>query len=138
MIKALFQLTLFALLFVGCLQKEPIVPKTLTDIEPFLKNSPILLKENQQKLYTDFLLHYYMPWQNKKIDATYKDTTWAIRLYSAKKLYAENRLPLPANHLKRWIENANYKSFNSLKRYAVVVHPSNLRVFPTNRHISRL
>jgi len=135
MIKTLFQLTIFAILFTGCLQKEPIVPKTLTDIKPFLKNRYIPLKENQQKLYADFLSHYYMPWQNKEINATYEDITWAVRLYSAKKIYAENRLPLSADRLNRWIENANYKAFNSLKKYAIVVHPSNLRVFPTNRPI---
>jgi len=136
MIKTLFQLTLFVILFAGCVQKEPTTPETLTEIEPFLKNRPVnLSKKRQQKLYADFLSNYYMPWQNEEINATYEDITWAVRLYSAKKIYAENRLPLPTVRLNRWIENSNYKAFNSQKKYAIVVHPSNLRVFPTNRPI---
>jgi hypothetical protein len=135
MIRAIFQITLFTFLFVGCTVKEPITPKTLTDIEPFLKDKPTLSKERQKRLYADFLSHYYMPWQNNEINATYEDITWAVRLYTSKKIYAENRLPLSENRLYRWIENANYKAFNTLKRYAIVVHPSNLRVFPTNRPI---
>ncbi|WOE70332.1 SH3 domain-containing protein [Hydrogenimonas thermophila] len=136
MIKAFFQLALFVILFAGCVSKEPIHPKILTEIEPFLKETTVnLSKEKQQKLYADFISHYYMPWQNKEVNATYEDITWAVRLYTSKKIYAENRLPLPADRLNRWIKNANYKSFNSLKKYAIVVHPSNLRVFPTNRPI---
>ena len=136
MIQALFQLTLFTILFTGCISKEPTLPKTFTEIEPFLKDKSVnISKERQQKLYADFLSHYYMPWQSSEINATYEDITWAIRLYKSKKVYGENRLPLTADRLNRWIENANYKAFNSLKKHAIVVHPSNLRVFPTNRPI---
>ena len=123
-------------LFAGCGLKEPTTPKIATEIEPFLKKRKIdLSKERQQKLYDDFLAHYYRPWQKSEINATYEDITWAVRLYTHKKLFAENRLPLSSKRLKRWIKSANYKAFNTLKKYAIVVHPSNLRVFPTNRPI---
>ncbi|RUM45543.1 MAG: hypothetical protein DSY46_02670 [Hydrogenimonas sp.] len=120
----------------GCAPKQPPIPKTSTEITPFLEQAPTSLPTYLQKrLYADFLSHYYRPWQLNQVDVTYKEATWAVRYYRSKSLFGENRRPLPKERFNAWVNNANYHAFNRLKRHAIVIHPTSLRLFPTHRPI---
>jgi len=42
-----------------------------------------------------------------ELNVTRAKATWAIRYYTSKMIYAENRLPLKKERLEKWIENSN-------------------------------
>ncbi|BDY13395.1 SH3 domain-containing C40 family peptidase [Hydrogenimonas cancrithermarum] len=122
--------------FAGCAPKSPHLLETSTQIAPFLKQvSGPLPKTQEKRLYADFLARYYRPWQLDELDTTAETASWAVRHYAGKALFAENRRPLPKARFDAWVENADYEAFNTLKRHAIVVHPTSLRLFPTRRPI---
>ncbi len=130
-------LALSILLFLGgCAQKRPSAPYTTDKIAPFLRESPASLSDRERSvLYTDFLRHRYSPWLLSEINATSDSVSWAVRHYEKRRLYAENRLPLPKSRWRRWVENADFGAVNSLRRHAVTIRPSDLRLFPSDRPI---
>ncbi|BBG66547.1 putative lipoprotein [Hydrogenimonas sp.] len=120
----------------GCALKKPSSPAVSENIAPFLKGAPPPLGEKEKsRLYADFLQKRYTPWLLNEVNATAETASWAVRHYGKKELYGENRLPLQKERWRRWIENADYSSLNSLKRRAVTVYPCSLRLFPTDRPI---
>ena len=122
------------LLFAGCATREPAVVHVSGTILPFLSQAPAPLEASRQKrLYADFLSHRYAPWQMDALDATYEQATWPVSYYASKEIYAENRRPMPKARFRHWVENADYGAYNTLKRHALVIHPSALRLFPTRR-----
>ncbi len=136
MIRPLLGALFFALLLAGCAPKSPAVPQVEEDLSPFLRNLPAPLeKRTRSRLYADFLQKRYTPWLLTEVNATRESASWAVRRYAKKELYGENRRPLLKKRWRSWIENANYPSLNSLRRHALTVHPSSLRLFPTDRPI---
>ncbi len=126
---------LFALLIGGCAYKKP-APLTTEELAPFLKNDPASLSPKEHsRLYADFLQKRYTPWLLNRVDTASSSVTWAIRYYEKRTLFGENRLPLLKSRWSRWIENLNYDALNRMKRHAVTIRPSNLRLFPSERPI---
>jgi len=128
-----FLLMVLSLWFTGCCElRIPLEEQISENITPFLNQVPFPLDPDlQSKFYSDFLVHYYSPWQLDGLDVPYAKATWAEQYYTKKNIYAENRLPLKKECFEAWIHNANFGAFNTLKRHAIVIYPSSLRVFPT-------
>jgi len=128
-----FHLIVLTLWVTGCCRlQRPLARQTSENIVPFLSQVPPPFDSYRQaKFYTDFLTHYYAPWQMHALDVTFAKATWAVRYYTSKTIYAENRLPFKKESLKKWINNSNNNAFNTLKCHAIVTHPSSLRLFPT-------
>ncbi|WP_456451234.1 SH3 domain-containing protein [Hydrogenimonas sp.] len=123
------------LFFVGCAPRTP-SPHLVDDLTPFLKQAPPPLAPNKQAtLYRDLLAHRYAPWQMTELNATYAEATWAISHYRDKAIFGENLRPIPPDVYESWVRNARYDAYDTLKRHAVVTHPSALRLFPTHRPI---
>jgi len=124
------------ILLAGCVPKTPVIPHLQNDMTPFLKQLPSPLNaSNRHRLYTDMLEHRYRPWQLEALDATREAATWAERYYATKTLYGENRRPLQKSRFERWIHISAFENYNTLKRHALTVHPTSLRLFPTSRPI---
>lgn len=117
----------------GCCGLQlPLSKQISENIAPFLAQAPAPLDSRlQKKFYTDLLTYYYAPWVMNALDVPYARGTWATRYYASKMVYAENRLPLKKARFEAWVDNANDSAFNTLKRHAIVTHPSALRLFPT-------
>ncbi|WP_201354072.1 SH3 domain-containing C40 family peptidase [Hydrogenimonas urashimensis] len=136
MLRTLFLLTVSLFLTTGCAPKQPAVPKISVSLEGFVCQAPPPLTDSQRKrLYIDFLAHRYAPWLTDELNATGSEATWAVDFFKKRSLYGENRLPLPKKRLNGWITNANYSAFNTLKRHAIVIHPTSLRLLPTHRPV---
>ena len=132
MLRAILLLAASIVWITGCAPRQAIVPDISEKITPFIAQAPLSLREERQKsLYTDFLAHHYAPWQMEELNATYQEATWAIGYFANKSLYGENRLPLDRTRYEAWVSNAHFDAFNTLKRHAIVIHPSSLRLLPT-------
>ncbi len=127
---------LLLLWFGGCALKESPEPDLSERISPFLSQLPPPQEASEvSRRYTGFLGRRYAPWSMRELNATRKEATWAIGHYAAKPLFAENRRPLPKERFEAWVRNADYGAFNTLRRHAVTLHPTSLRLFPTMRPI---
>ncbi len=85
--------------------------------------------------YADMLEHRYRPWRLEALDVTREAASWAERFYAKKRVYGINRLPLERKRFNRWLRNGAFDDYNSLKRHALTIHPTALRLFPTKHPI---
>ena len=140
---------LVPLVFISCSTKEikkvtPIVLDDeinydIKDIKTISQN-PVdyqqnikLLERNKQSIFNKkFDKRYFKPWSLKNISISKKESTWAF-LYQYKKMYGQNYRLIKKELFQHWIDNSNFKKFNSVKQNAITIKNSNLRVFPTNK-----
>jgi hypothetical protein len=128
-------LPLFLLLLAGCAPKKPGLP-IRHDIEAFLDQAPPPLDEAAAaRLYADLLAHRYEPWLLEDLNATRREAAWAVEYFSKKSIYGENLRPIPPERFEAWVRNARYDALDTLRRHAIVVHPTSLRLLPTHRPI---
>lgn len=129
--------TLIVVLFSACGKKEPepqvndllSIPQNPSiftkDIQPVDKNFQI--KEDKK-----FNEKYFRPWSINKLSYTLKQATWG-HYYSKKEMYGFNKQPLKKEWFEKHINNADYKKFDTVRKKAITVKNSHLRVFPTSR-----
>ena len=123
------------LFLAGCAPKTPQLPLS-HDIDAFVPQAPAPLEEEKAaRLYADLLAHRYAPWQNRELNATPEEAAWAVAHFADKTIYGENLRPIPRERYEAWVRNARYDAFGTLRRRAVVTHPTSLRLFPTRKPI---
>ncbi|WDL69383.1 SH3 domain-containing protein [Helicobacter winghamensis] len=123
----------FALVFLGCAKKdlEPIslvLPKQ--DLREFVKDFEVL--ENMESKKQEYLKHFFSPWE-KKVRLKAKDVQWGLQAAYAKQGFGENLEPYSINEIKALELEANFKTFPSVKKPAIITRSTNLRVLPTNK-----
>lgn len=134
-------MSLGIILFIGCTPKSFKTNEIMDfskhkylieDFSNTYKSSFSLLK--QDELNKKFYQQYFRPWKLKKLSYTKKDASWGIRAYGhSKSLYGENRRKLSKESLLQLIENANFSTYNSLRKKAITTTNTSLRVLPTSK-----
>ncbi|MCF6201777.1 MAG: SH3 domain-containing protein, partial [Hydrogenimonas sp.] len=122
-----------ALLLGGCAQKITKEPKTLENLSHFAVQTLPLAPKEASRAYNRFLSKRYMPWQIDKINASMEEIRWGERFILKNKIFSFNRKPLKRGELNRVIVNSNYGSINILRKRAITIYPSNLRLFPSSK-----
>lgn len=87
--------------------------------------------ELQLKLYEDFLIKYFKPWEINQISYPIDIATWAFE-YKNKDVYGENHKLISKEWFDNIIDNSNFEQFNTLSKKAITIRHTNLRALPTN------
>jgi len=129
-------LPLLLLLGLGGCALKPERPRTLQSVDLFLDQAPPPLAQAAlDRHYTDLLAHRYEPWRLDDLNATPAQAAWPVAYYAGKAIYGENLRPIPKRRFDAWVRNARYDALDTLRRRAITVRPTSLRLFPTHRPI---
>jgi len=102
------------------------------------KYQPSISIEKQKQLNKEFYRQFFRPWRINKLTDSKKNASWGIRVYGkSKSLYGVNRRVLSREFLNKFVENANFDKYNSLKRKAITLKNTSLRVLPTDKPLFR-
>ena len=94
--------------------------------------------ERQRAFNKEFYQKYFRPWQIDSLPYSKEDASWGVRVYGkSKSLYGVNRRVLSSEFLAKFVENANFDRYNSVKREAITVKNTSLRVLPTDKPLFR-
>ena len=90
--------------------------------------------ENKTNSYTEVYDDiYYLPYTLQQAPYSLNDILWPFRSYTYPKFYAENL----QKYSKKWYQDQNrsahFEKYDSLRKYAVTLHFTNLRSFPTDK-----
>jgi cell wall-associated NlpC family hydrolase len=135
-IRILFLSIIIFTIFVGCGNK----PIETTSINKFqeIKQEPSsyvqtlqpISKKMQNKFIKNFKNKYFYPWNLNKSTMSYKDATWGL-IYSKMNVFSENLTPISKEWFDNIIEQSNFESFDTLRKKAITINNSHLKVFPT-------
>ena len=162
MLKSLITLVLITIFLVGCGDTQPkivkiqpqivktiylsenkpcnVEPKDLTiypqKAKTYTKNVKSLSAKQKTKLTKEFFKIHFRPWNVKKMSISKENASWG-NIYSKTTMYRENYRKVPKQWFKNMISLANMDKFNSVKKRAITVRNSDLKVFPTTKPIFR-
>jgi len=135
-IKILITLVTTIILTTGCVKQE-VETATINDLEnikqkPYLyvKDLKPIPKKQQLNFIKDFQNKYFYPWHINKFTLSYKDATWG-NIYKEKEVYSENLTLISKEWFDTIIDDANFTNFDTLRKKAITINNSHLRVFPT-------
>ena len=124
------------ILYTGCAQKE-IETTTINDLQNitqkpyiYVKNLKPISKKLQINFIKDFKKKYFYPWHLTKTTFSYKDATWG-NMYANMEVYSENLTPISKEWFDTIISNSNFAQFDTLRKKAITINNSHLKVFPT-------
>lgn len=134
--KSIFFIMILSALISGCIKKE-ITVQTPYDLE-ILEQKPYLyiheditiLQEEKVRLYSDFLVKFFKPWDIEQISYDIEIAKWAFE-YTQKTVYGENHLLITKEWFDNIIEYANFEDFNTQAKKAITINNSHLRALPT-------
>lgn len=109
---------------------KKVLPKLKQEPSSYIKNIEPLSKKVQNSFIKDFKNKYFYPWNLKKFTFSYKDATWGL-MYSKMDVYSENLTPISKEWFDAIIEQSNFKKFDTLRKKAITINNSHLKVFPT-------
>lgn len=102
-------------------------------INPETKDKPLIPAEKQIQLYFDFVDNHFAPWHRTEPKKSKDKLFWGAKAFKDKKLYGENKLPLPENWLKKMLSASNMEDFPLLSQQAITTTNTSMRVFPTQK-----
>jgi len=124
------------LLFSGCISTK-LEHRNIEDIQNIKQDPSVYTKEiqsisrvQQNKLIRKFKTKYFYPWHIKKFTKSYKHSTWG-NIYSKREVYSENLTVISKEWFDDIIEASNFQSFDKLRKKAITIKNSHLKVFPT-------
>lgn len=127
---------LVVLLYSGCV-KQKVENRAINDLQNIKQKPHIYAKEFKtipnklsDKLILDFKQNYFYPWHTKKFTFTYSEATWG-NIYAKRNVYSENLTRISKEWFDVMIENSNFVRFDTLKKKAITINNSHLKVFPT-------
>jgi len=130
-------LVFFGIFFSSCASKYQKEKIPIYDIQhlrqiPYIYTRKIqgISYKKQRYLKNELLWQYFHPWNIKRSTYTLKEATWG-NVYSHMNVYSENLRPISKEWFKKVIRNANYSKFNTLKKKAITINDSYLKVFPS-------
>ena len=135
-IKILITLVTIVIITTGCVKKE-IETTTINDLknikqEPYIyaKDLKPISKKSRNNFIKDFKKKYFYPWHITKTTFSYKDATWG-NMYASMKVYSENLTPISKKWFDAKINDSNFTQFDTLRKKAITIDNSHLKVFPT-------
>ena len=135
-IKFFLLLTITLIVYTGCVNYQ-IEKPLINDIQD-IKQDPSFYTKNLKPIPTkkknlfisDFQSKYFYPWHIKKFTVSYKNATWGD-VYSKRKVYSENLTPISKEWFDDIIKASNFEKFDTVRKRAITVNNSHLKVFPT-------
>jgi len=135
-IKVVISLVIMIILYTGCARKN-VENQVINDVqnikqEPYLysKNMKPISQKLRNKFIKDFKKNYFYPWHIRKFTFNYKDATWGT-MYSKMKVYSENLTEISKEWFDEIIDESNFKKFDTIRKKAITINNSHLKVFPT-------
>ncbi|MGA1931367.1 SH3 domain-containing protein [Arcobacter sp. YIC-464] len=121
---------LIATLFTACASKD-IEKIELTDIkiEEKLANDNFM---NQNEEAYKLLKNHFSPWSQEQVSYSQIEAMWGLN-YKLREIYLENYKKASLSWFERQEENANFEKYNTLKKKAITLKNTNVRVLPTNQ-----
>lgn len=98
----------------------------------YISNITKITKYKQSTYNKKFNNRFFKPWSLKNISRSKKESTWEF-LYKNKTMYGHNYRIIKKKQFQKWIDNSNFKKYNTVKQNAITIRNSNLRVFPTSK-----
>ena len=127
---------LVVLLYSGCV-KQKVEHRTINDLKTIKQKPYIYAKEFKTipnklsaQLILDFEKNYFYPWHTNKFTFTYEEATWG-NIYAKKEVYSENLTRISKEWFDVMITNSNFGKFDTLRKQAITINNSHLKVFPT-------
>ena len=116
----------------------PVPPAMLNDLQRYPQDARfyaenIEAKSVLLKAQKAFEAHWFAPWSYTKPPQRVEEVAWPFDSYRSDDAYGENLKPLPQEWFDAMHEEANFGAYGSVNRYAVSLHFSNLRNFPTHK-----
>lgn len=87
----------------------------------------------RQSFLDEFLRNYYSPWVGDRPISDLPRSAATMREHCRREWYGENRRKVPGKDLEQILANCDLEGFPSMKRGAVAIVPTSLRVLPTGR-----
>ncbi len=125
-----FFIILIASLFTACTSKN---------IEK-IEISDINIKEkladdnfmNQNKEAYKLLEKHFSPWSQKEVSYNQIEAMWGLN-YKLREVYLENYKKASLDWFIKQETNANFENYNTLKKKAITLKNTNVRILPTNQ-----
>ena len=103
----------------------------------YAKQVTAMSPKKQHKLDKEYNKRYFSPWSLKRVDKTSTQITWPFRAVTKQIIYDSNHKVIKKSTYRQWIQNSNYKSLNSVAKYAITTRHCNLHAFPMSRAFYR-
>ncbi len=103
----------------------------------YAKQVTAMSPKKQHKLDKEYNKRYFSPWSLKRVDKTSAQITWPFRAVSKQIIYNSNHKVIKKSTYRQWMQNSNYKSLNSVAKYAITTRHCNLHAFPMSRAFYR-
>ena len=128
------------LLYTGCTNQK--VEKSIVTPAPthshkieqkpyiYTKNITPISSKSKKSYIKKFQKNYFYPWHIRNITFSKKEATWG-QMYSKMNVFSENLTPISKDWFNKIIDASNFSEYNSIKRKAITVSSSYLKVFPT-------
>jgi hypothetical protein len=132
----MISLVMMMILYTGCV-KQKVENRTINDLqnikqEPhiYAKNFKAIPQKLRNKFIKDFENNYFYPWHIRKFTFTYKDATWG-NMYAKMEVYSENLTEISSEWFDTIIDDSNFAEYDTLRKKAITVNNSHIKVFPT-------
>lgn len=132
----LLNLMIIITIFSGCV-KENTYKYPIKDLQN-IKQNPTLYIKNLQKIshksknefIKEYKKYYFYPWHINKFSTSYKNAIWG-NMYAKMDVYSENLTPISKKWFTSIIDESHFRKFNTLRKKAITINSSHIRVFPT-------
>ncbi len=132
----LLSLMIIITIFSGCV-KENTYKHSIKDLENIKQKPTLYAKKIQQishkskkEFIKEYKKYYFYPWHINRFSVSYKNATWG-NMYAKMDVYSENLTPISKKWFKAIIDESNFRKFNTLRKKAITINSSHIRVFPT-------
>ena len=128
------------LVLAGCLPIEPdmisdlqqLSQSPLTYLNPDSMNNSVVGKDHQQAMNTQYTEWFFTPWTGS-FSSRSGDVRWEFDRYIKNPGFGENKLPRSKEWVEELLEKAHLQSYPNVKRRAITIHNTNLRLLPTEK-----
>lgn len=132
----LLNLMIIITIFSGCV-KENTYKHSIKDLENIKQKPTLYAKKIQQishkskkEFIKEYKKYYFYPWHINRFSVSYKNATWG-NMYAKMDVYSENLTPISKKWFTSIIDESNFRKFNTLRKKAITINSSHIRVFPT-------
>jgi cell wall-associated NlpC family hydrolase len=130
--------TVTKIIYVDSNKPSSTIPKDLKiypqNAQAYTKNITKLSHKQKEKLYDEFLKTYFQPWDMRKMILSKKNAQWGFN-YAKMKVYGENYRRIDKSWFDEVIKLSNMKEYDTVRKKAITVRNTDLRVFPSNKPI---
>lgn len=96
----------------------------------YTKNITSISSKSKKSYIKKFQQNYFYPWHIRNITFSKKEAMWG-HMYSKMNVFSENLTPISKEWFNKIIEASNFLEYDSIRKKAITVSSSHLRVFPT-------